>query len=38
MIEARKKHLRQQIDKTTSDYDREKLKERLGKLAGAAWR
>ncbi len=33
-IEARKKQLRQQIDKTTSDYDRDKLKERLGKLAG----
>jgi chaperonin GroEL len=34
MIEARKNQLRQLIDKTTSDYDREKLKERLGKLAG----
>ncbi len=34
MIEARKKQLRQLIDKTTSDYDRDKLKERLGKLAG----
>jgi len=34
LIEARKKQLRQQIDKTTSDYDRDKLKERLGKLAG----
>jgi chaperonin GroEL len=34
IIEARKKRLRQQIDKTTSDYDRDKLKERLGKLAG----
>jgi chaperonin GroEL len=34
LIEARKKQLRQQIDKTTSDYDREKLQERLGKLAG----
>jgi len=33
-IEARKKQLRQQIEKTTSDYDRDKLKERLGKLAG----
>jgi chaperonin GroEL len=34
LIEARKKQLRQQIEKTTSDYDRDKLKERLGKLAG----
>jgi chaperonin GroEL len=34
MIEGRKKQLRQLIDKTTSDYDRDKLKERLGKLAG----
>ena len=34
LIEARKKQLRQLIDKTTSDYDRDKLKERLGKLAG----
>ena len=34
LIEGRKKQLRQQIDKTTSDYDRDKLKERLGKLAG----
>jgi len=33
-IEARKNQLRQLIDKTTSDYDRDKLKERLGKLAG----
>jgi chaperonin GroEL len=33
-IEGRKKQLRQQIEKTTSDYDRDKLKERLGKLAG----
>jgi chaperonin GroEL len=33
-IEARKSQLRQQIDKTTSDYDREKLQERLAKLAG----
>ena len=33
-IEARKKQLRQQIERTTSDYDRDKLKERLGKLAG----
>jgi chaperonin GroEL len=34
LIEARKNQLRQLIDKTTSDYDRDKLKERLGKLAG----
>ncbi len=34
LIEGRKKQLRQQIEKTTSDYDRDKLKERLGKLAG----
>lgn len=33
-IEARKSQLRQQIEKTTSDYDREKLQERLAKLAG----
>jgi chaperonin GroEL len=33
-IEARIKQLRTQIDETTSDYDREKLQERLAKLAG----
>jgi chaperonin GroEL len=33
-IEGRIKQLRQQIDETTSDYDREKLQERLAKLAG----
>jgi chaperonin GroEL len=33
-IEARVKQLRQQIEETTSDYDREKLQERLAKLAG----
>src|SRR5579872_902294 len=33
-IEGRIKHLRTQIDETTSDYDREKLQERLAKLAG----
>ena len=27
-------HIKQQIDETTSDYDREKLQERLAKLAG----
>ena len=34
MIEGRIKQLRAQIDETTSDYDREKLQERLAKLAG----
>jgi chaperonin GroEL len=33
-IEARMQQIRRQIDKTTSDYDREKLQERLAKLAG----
>jgi chaperonin GroEL len=33
-IEARIKQLRSQIEETTSDYDREKLQERLAKLAG----
>jgi len=33
-IESRINVLRAQIDKTTSDYDREKLQERLAKLAG----
>jgi chaperonin GroEL len=33
-IDGRKGQLRQQIDKTTSDYDREKLQERLAKLSG----
>jgi chaperonin GroEL len=33
-IEGRKQQLRQQIDKTTSEYDKEKLEERLAKLAG----
>jgi chaperonin GroEL len=33
-IEGRKAQLRQQIEKTTSDYDREKLQERLAKLSG----
>jgi chaperonin GroEL len=31
---AGKKAIRQQIEETTSDYDREKLQERLAKLAG----
>jgi chaperonin GroEL len=33
-IEGRKQQIRQQIEKTTSDYDKEKLEERLAKLAG----
>ncbi len=34
MIQARIKQIKQQIETTTSDYDREKLQERLAKLAG----
>ena len=34
MIQARVNQIKQQIDTTTSDYDREKLQERLAKLAG----
>ena len=33
-IEGRIKEIRSQIDKSTSDYDKEKLQERLAKLAG----
>jgi len=33
-IEARVKQIRVQIDEATSDYDREKLQERVAKLAG----
>jgi chaperonin GroEL len=33
-IKGRVKQIRAQIDNTTSDYDREKLQERLAKLAG----
>ena len=33
-IQARVKQIRAQIEETTSDYDREKLQERLAKLAG----
>jgi chaperonin GroEL len=33
-IEARVQQLRAQIEETTSDYDREKLEERVAKLAG----
>ncbi len=35
-IEARVNQLRAQIEKTTSNYDKEKLQERLGKLSGGA--
>ena len=34
LIQARVNQIRQQIEQTTSDYDREKLQERLAKLAG----
>jgi len=34
MIDARVGQIRKQIETTTSDYDREKLQERLAKLAG----
>ena len=33
-IEARVQQIRSEIERTTSDYDREKLEERLAKLAG----
>ena len=33
-IEGRVKQIRQQVENTTSDYDREKLQERLAKLVG----
>ena len=33
-IQGRVKQIRREIDETTSDYDREKLQERLAKLAG----
>jgi chaperonin GroEL len=33
-VEGRIKHLRAQIEETTSDYDKEKLQERLAKLVG----
>jgi chaperonin GroEL len=33
-IAARIEQIHREIDKTTSDYDREKLQERLAKLAG----
>lgn len=34
LIDARIEQIRREIDKTTSDYDREKLQERLAKLTG----
>ncbi len=34
LIDARVKQIRTQIENTTSDYDREKLQERLAKLSG----
>ena len=34
MIDARVRQIRQEIDNTDSDYDREKLQERLAKLSG----
>ena len=33
-IQGRVKQIRRQIEETTSDYDREKLQERLAKIAG----
>ena len=33
-IQARIKQIKAQIEETTSDYDREKLQERVAKLAG----
>ena len=35
-IEARVNQIKAQIEETTSDYDREKLQERLAKLAAAS--
>ena len=34
LIEARTNQIKKQIEETSSDYDREKLQERLGKLSG----
>ncbi|GIR03059.1 MAG: hypothetical protein CM15mP12_5900 [Gammaproteobacteria bacterium] len=34
MISGRVTQIRTQIEETTSDYDREKLQERVAKLAG----
>jgi chaperonin GroEL len=33
-VEGRRQQIRQQLTRTTSDYDREKLEERLAKLSG----
>jgi len=33
-IEARCNQIRQQVEETTSEYDKEKLQERLAKLSG----
>ena len=35
-IEGRIKQIKTQIDNTTSDYDKEKLQERLAKLSGGS--
>jgi chaperonin GroEL len=35
-VDARVKQLKVQVDKSTSDYDKEKLQERIAKLAGGA--
>ena len=35
-IQGRINQIRRQIEETTPDYDREKLQERLAKLAGAS--
>ena len=37
-IQGRIAQIKKEIDDTTSDYDREKLQERLAKLSGGAWR
>ena len=34
MIEARKAQIKKEMEKTTSEYDKEKMQERLGKLSG----
>ena len=36
-IEGRVAEIRQQIEETTSEWDREKLQERLARLTGAVW-
>ena len=37
-IQGRIKQIKVQIEETTSDYDKEKLQERLAKLSAVAWR